>query len=100
MREIVNGIFYVMRAGCALRLMPSDLDSAERRVANSATLYSCCRSCRTGLLQPTQCVLEDENAHGGRETTHARFTGPGGLQAYLANQGSDAAPTLHGDQGQ
>ena len=25
MREIVNGIFYVMRAGCAWRLMPSDL---------------------------------------------------------------------------
>ena len=55
MREIVNGTFYVMRAGCAWRLMPSDLwpwettnrwftlglDSAERRVANSATLYSC-----------------------------------------------------------
>ena len=25
MREIVNGIFYVMRAGCAWRLMPNDL---------------------------------------------------------------------------
>jgi transposase len=25
MREIVNGIFYVMRAGCPWRLMPSDL---------------------------------------------------------------------------
>ena len=25
MREIFNGIFYVMRAGCAWRLMPSDL---------------------------------------------------------------------------
>src|SRR5208282_5327574 len=25
MREIINGIFYVMRAGCAWRLMPSDL---------------------------------------------------------------------------
>ena len=25
MREIVNGTFYVMRAGCAWRLMPSDL---------------------------------------------------------------------------
>ena len=25
MREIVNGIFYVMLAGCAWRLMPSDL---------------------------------------------------------------------------
>jgi len=25
MREIVNGLFYVMRAGCAWRLMPSDL---------------------------------------------------------------------------
>ena len=25
MREIVNGIFYVMRAGCTWRLLPSDL---------------------------------------------------------------------------
>ena len=25
MREIVNGIFYVMRAGCAWRLLPNDL---------------------------------------------------------------------------
>ena len=25
MREIVNGIFYVMRAGCPWRLLPSDL---------------------------------------------------------------------------
>ena len=25
MREIVNGIFYVMRAGCPWRLVPSDL---------------------------------------------------------------------------
>jgi transposase len=25
MREIVNGIFYVMRAGCPWRLMPNDL---------------------------------------------------------------------------
>ena len=25
MREIVNGIFYVMRSGCAWRLMPNDL---------------------------------------------------------------------------
>ena len=29
MREIVNGIFYVMRAGCAWRLMPSDLPPWE-----------------------------------------------------------------------
>ena len=28
MREIVNGIFYVMRAGCAWRLVPSDLPCA------------------------------------------------------------------------
>lgn len=25
MREIINGVFYVMRAGCPWRLMPSDL---------------------------------------------------------------------------
>jgi len=25
MREIINGIFYVMRAGCPWRLVPSDL---------------------------------------------------------------------------
>jgi transposase len=25
MREIVNGIFYVMRAGCPWRLLPNDL---------------------------------------------------------------------------
>jgi putative transposase len=25
MREIVNGIFYVMRAGCTWRLLPTDL---------------------------------------------------------------------------
>ena len=25
MREIINGIFYVMRAGCPWRLLPSDL---------------------------------------------------------------------------
>jgi transposase len=25
MREIVNGIFYVMRAGCQWRLLPNDL---------------------------------------------------------------------------
>jgi transposase len=29
MREIVNGIFYVMRAGCAWRLVPSDLPPWE-----------------------------------------------------------------------
>ena len=29
MREIVNGIFYVMRAGCAWRLLPSDLPPWE-----------------------------------------------------------------------
>jgi transposase len=25
MREIINGIFYVMRSGCPWRLLPSDL---------------------------------------------------------------------------
>jgi transposase len=25
MREIINGIFYVMRAGCPWRLLPNDL---------------------------------------------------------------------------
>ncbi|MGH7000642.1 MAG: transposase, partial [Stellaceae bacterium] len=25
MREIINGVFYVMRAGCPWRLLPSDL---------------------------------------------------------------------------
>jgi transposase len=29
MREIVNGIFYVMRAGCPWRLVPSDLPPWE-----------------------------------------------------------------------
>jgi len=29
MREIVNGIFYVMRAGCPCRLMPNDLPPWE-----------------------------------------------------------------------
>ena len=31
MREIVNGIFYVMRAGCPWRLLPSDLPPAINR---------------------------------------------------------------------
>jgi Putative transposase of IS4/5 family (DUF4096) len=30
MREIVNGIFYVMRAGCAWRLMGDDLPLVRR----------------------------------------------------------------------
>ncbi len=40
MREIVNGIFYVMRAGCPWRLLPNDLPpwgataSAVNRVAS------------------------------------------------------------------
>jgi transposase len=35
MREIVNGIFYVMRAGCAWRLLPSDLPPWETSTAGS-----------------------------------------------------------------
>ena len=35
MREIVNGIFYVMRAGCPWRLLPSDLARWERFTAGS-----------------------------------------------------------------
>jgi hypothetical protein len=35
MREIVNGIFYVMRAGCAWRLVPSDLPPWGRSTAGS-----------------------------------------------------------------
>ena len=29
MREIINGIFYVMRAGCPWRLLPKDLPPWE-----------------------------------------------------------------------
>ena len=29
MREIINGIFYVMRAGCPWRLLPNDLPPLE-----------------------------------------------------------------------
>ena len=35
MREIVNGIFYVMRAGCPWRLLPNNLRHGERFTAGS-----------------------------------------------------------------
>jgi Putative transposase of IS4/5 family (DUF4096) len=35
MREIVNGIFYVMRAGCPWRLLPNDLHHRRRFTADS-----------------------------------------------------------------
>jgi transposase len=35
MREIVNGIFYVMRAGCPWRLLPNDLPPWGRFTAGS-----------------------------------------------------------------
>jgi transposase len=35
MREIVNGIFYVMRAGCPWRLLPNDLPPWGRFTADS-----------------------------------------------------------------
>src|ERR1700722_12709695 len=35
MREIVNGIFYVMRAGCPWRLLPDDLPPGGRFTAGS-----------------------------------------------------------------
>ncbi|MGH7009117.1 MAG: transposase [Stellaceae bacterium] len=41
MREIINGIFYVMRSGCPRRLLPSDLPpwgTIYRRFARSIDL--------------------------------------------------------------
>ena len=35
MREIVNGIFYVMRAGCPWRLLPNDCHRGARFTAGS-----------------------------------------------------------------
>jgi transposase len=35
MREIINGIFYVMRAGCPWRLLPNDLPPWGRFTAGS-----------------------------------------------------------------
>ena len=39
MREIINGIFYVMRAGCPWRLLPSDFP--HRRVAKGFEVPDC-----------------------------------------------------------
>ncbi|MBD1914005.1 transposase [Leptolyngbya sp. PL-A3] len=36
-REILNGIFYVLRSGCQWEMMPHDLPSIQRSMATSAS---------------------------------------------------------------
>ena len=54
MREVLNGILYVVRSGCAWRLMPHDLP-------RWSTVYDYLRKFRkTGLWQRIHDVLRDQ----------------------------------------
>ena len=52
MREIINGIFYVMRSGCPWRLLPSDLGWGAARVSSpwSGTAVEVCRLTLVGAI--------------------------------------------------
>jgi transposase len=82
MREIVNGIFYVMRAGCPWRLLPNDLppwgtiyrwfaawrdDGCFERINHAIVMAACGAKTRAGL--PCQCpAIRDRRRcrlHGG-----------------------------------
>ncbi len=77
MREIINGIFYVMRSGCPWRLLPSDLPPwstmyrwfakfrDEGRSNGSITLWSC-PTANGSAAKPVPGCEDDSRASSDR----------------------------------
>ena len=103
-REVINGVMYILSTGCQWRALPKDLpprstvhdylglwnwDGTLDRIHHA--LYLKCREKAAREASPTACIIDSQSVKSAEKAQGGSHRQPGRLRCRQADQGQEAA---------